>query len=285
MAINIYQKVTDRIIAELEKGNLSWEKPWTGTSDRAFNRISKKPYSLLNQLLLSHRKSSEFATMSQWNSLGGKIKRGAKADFVVFWKIQTKEERQEDGTIKEISVPILRYYNLFSIEDVEGVEPLQKEALKEFEPIEEAERILNDYWTREHITVEHVKGDEAYYSPHRDLIRLPLKEQFTDVNLYYGVATHESIHSTLLQSRCNREQERKNKLVSFGSVDYSKEELVAELGSAMLLNLLGIETKKTVKQNASYIKSWIQVLKNDNRFIISASTKAEKAVNYILATE
>ena len=87
----------------------------------------------------------------------------------------------------------------------------------------------------------------------------------------------------MLASRCDRQEE--NKLVAFGSEDYSKEELVAEIGSATILNLIGIETKKSFKNSAAYIQNWLQVLRNDNKFIVSASTKAEKAVKYILNEE
>ena len=118
-----------------------------------------------------------------------------------------------------------------------------------------------------------------------DMIQLPLFEQFKDSNEYYSTAFHESVHSTMKESRCNRAEERKNKLVAFGSEEYSKEELVAELGSASLMNIIGIETKKSFKNSTAYFQSWIRVLKNDVKFIVSASSKAEKAVNYILNTE
>ena len=141
---------------------------------------------------------------------------------------------------------------------------------------------MHDYWNRENITVEHVKGNDAYYSPSRDLIRLPLFEHFTDANEYYSTAFHESVHSTMKEDRCNRAEDRKGKLVAFGSNEYSKEELVAEIGSANLMNIIGIETKKSFRNSSAYIQSWLQVIKNDIRFVISASGKAEKAVKYIL---
>lgn len=87
---------------------------------------------------------------------------------------------------------------------------------------------MHDYWNRE--------GNNAYYSPNHDLIRLPLFEQFTDANEYYSTAFHESVHSTMKESRCNRAEDRKGKLVAFGSEEYNKEELVAEIGSANLMN-------------------------------------------------
>lgn len=280
MSKNVYQMVTDRIIEQLEQGCIPWHKPWTGTKEGAFNRVSKRSYSLLNQMLLKH--SGEYASFKQWTDLGGHIRKGEKSEIVVFWKILPIEEEKEDGTKTMKQIPLLKYINVFHISQVDGVEPLKGSELHDIEPIEEADKILTDYWNREHIKVEHVKGDKAYYSPMFDMIHLPLFEQFTDPNEYYSTAFHESIHSTMAESRCDRAEERKNKSVAFGSEEYSKEELVAEIGSATLLNLIGIETKKTFKNSTAYIQSWLRALKNDTKFIISASSKAEKAVKYIL---
>ena len=283
MSKSVYEMVTKRIIEQLENGVIPWEKPWTGVRSGAFNRVSKKSYSLLNQMLLKYE--GEYATFKQWTELGGHIRKGEKSEIIVFWKVLPVEEVQEDGTKIVKQIPLLKYINVFHISQVEGVEPLQKEELNDIEPIEKAENILKDYWTREHITVEHVKGDKAFYSPMRDLIQLPLFEQFKDANEYYSTAFHESVHSTMKESRCNRTEERKDKLVAFGSEDYSKEELVAELGSANLMNIIGIETRKSFRNSSAYIQSWLRVLKNDVKFIVSASSKAEKAVNYILNIE
>lgn len=280
MSKSVYEMVTERIIEQLESGVIPWEKPWTGVRSGAFNRVSKKSYSLLNQMLLKYE--GEYATFKQWSELGGHIRKGEKSEIIVFWKVLPVEEVQEDGTKIVKQIPLLKYINVFHISQVEGVEPLQKEELNDIEPIEKAESILLDYWTREQITVEHIKGDKAFYSPMRDLIQLPLFEQFKDANEYYSTAFHESVHSTMKESRCNRAEERKDKLVAFGSEDYSKEELVAELGSANLMNIIGIETRKSFRNSSAYIQSWLRVLKNDVKFIVSASSKAEKAVNYIL---
>lgn len=283
MKTNVYEMVTERIIKELEQGIIPWEKPWTGTKSGAYNRISKRPYSLLNQMLLSH--SGEYATFKQWADLGGKVRKGEKSEIVVFWKILNKEEEKEDDTKEVKQIPLLRYINVFHISQVDGVEPLEKPELHDIEPIEKAEEVLHNYWNREHIKVAHITGNEAYYSPSRDMIRLPLFEQFKDANEYYSTAFHESIHSTMTAGRCNRAEDRKNKVVSFGSEEYSKEELIAEIGSAGILNQIGIETQKTFRNSTAYIQNWLQVLRNDVKFIVSASGKAEKAVNFILNAE
>ena len=280
MSKSVYEMVTDRIIEQLENNIIPWRKPWTGIRSGAYNRISKKPYSLLNQMLLKH--DGEYATFKQWQDLGGHVRKGEKSEIVVFWKIQPIEEEKEDGTKEVKHIPLLRYFNVFHISQVDGVAPLPKEELKEIEPIEKAENILHDYWTRENITIEHKTGDDAYYLPNRDLIHLPLFEQFTDANEYYSTAFHESVHSTMKESRCNRAEDRKGKLVAFGSNEYSKEELVAEIGSASLMNIIGIETASSFRNSSAYIQGWLSKLRNDVKFIISASSKAEKAVDYIL---
>lgn len=280
MAKSVYEMVTDRIIGQLEKGVIPWRKPWTGVRSGAFNRVSKKSYSLLNQMMLSH--DGEYATFRQWQDLGGHVRKGEKAEIVVFWRLQPVEEEQEDGTKITKQIPLLRYFNVFHISQVDGVEPLPKEELHDTEPIEKADQILAGYWARENITVEHTASNKAYYSPTNDLIHLPLFEQFANANEYYSTAFHESVHSTMKESRCNRAEDRKGKLVAFGSEEYSKEELVAEIGSASLMNLIGIETNESFRNSSAYIQNWLSVLRNDVKFIVSASGKAEKAVDYIM---
>lgn len=280
---NVYEMVTERIIAELEKGVIPWEKPWTGVRSGAYNRVSKRPYSLLNQMLLKH--TGEYATYKQWQDLGGQVKKGEKSEIVVFWKIFEAEETNKDTGEKETKkIPLLRYYNVFHISQVEGVEPLAPEQLNdEVEPIEEADKIITDYITREHIEFTECRSNEAYYSPSSDRVVVPMKEQYKVINEYYSTTFHELTHSTGHKSRLNRLET--GAVAAFGGTEYSKEELVAEIGSASLMNLLGIETVKTFRNSAAYIQSWLQVLRNDNKFIVSASSKAEKAVNYILAAE
>ncbi|MCX4340814.1 MAG: zincin-like metallopeptidase domain-containing protein [Lachnospiraceae bacterium] len=281
MSKSVYEMVTDRIIEQLENGVIPWKKPWTGVRSGAFNRISKKPYSLLNQMLLKF--DGEYATFKQWQDLGGHVRKGEHSEIVVFWKIQPVEEEQEDGTKVVKQIPLLRYYNVFHISQVDGVEPLPQEAIdNDIEPIEKAENVLHDYWARENITVKHMAGNRAYYSPALDMICLPLFEQFTSANEYYSTAYHESVHSTMKENRCNRAEDRKGKNVAFGSEDYSKEELVAEIGSTTILNIIGVETANSFRNSAAYIQNWLSVLRNDVKFVVSASSKAEKAVKYIL---
>ena len=278
---NVYEMVTNRIIAELEKGKIPWEKPWAGVRNGAYNRITKRPYSLLNQMLLQH--SGEYATFKQWQDLGGHVRKGEKSEIVVFWKIfESKEANPDTGEIEIKKIPLLRYYNVFHISQVEGVEPLAPEQLNdEVEPIEAGDKIITDYITREHLNFIECKSNKAYYSPTNDTVVVPLKEQYSMINEYYSTTYHELVHSSGHKTRLNRLQT--GAVASFGSENYSKEELVAEIGSATLMSVAGIETSKTFRNSTAYIQNWLQVLRNDNKFIVSASSKAEKAVNYILA--
>ena len=207
---------------------------------------------MINQMLLKH--TGEYATFKQWQDLGGQVKK----------------------------IPMLRYYNVFHITQVEGVKPLER-PFAEVKPIEEGDKIIIDYITREHIKFDECASNEAYYSPSQDRVVVPMKEQYKAINEYYSTTFHELTHSTGHQSRLNRLQT--GAVAAFGGEEYSKEELVAEIGSASLMNMLGIETTKTFRNSAAYIQSWLKVLKNDNKFIVSAASKAEKAVNYILAAE
>ena len=281
MSTNVYQMVTDRIIAELEKGSIPWKRPWTGVNTGAYNRISNKPYSLLNQILLG--RDGEWATFKQWTDLGGHIRKGEKSSFVVFWKIQPYEDINADGEKVVKQIPLLRYYNVFHISQVDGVEPKSKPELKEVEPIEAVETIKESYKERAHIQIIETVTNKAFYSPALDYINVPCKEQYQNANEFYSTLFHEMVHSTGHKTRLDRFAN--DEKVAFGSESYSKEELVAELGSAMLLNQIGIETPQTFKNSAAYIQNWLQVLRNDNKFIVSAASKAEKAVNFILGEQ
>lgn len=277
---NIYEEITNRIIEQLENGKIPWHKPWGGVMSGAYNRISKKPYSLLNQMLLKHE--GEYATYKQWTDLGGKVKKGEKSEIVVFWKMLQVEEAK-DGKVEKKTIPLLKYINVFHISQVDGVEPKDLKPI-EHNPIEEAEKIKNDYIDRENLVINEIMTDRAFYSPKRDYIQVPCKEQYKDIMEFYSTLFHEMIHSTGHRDRLGRLDIGMN-FAGFGTEEYSKEELIAEIGSAFLMNHIGIETPKTLKNSAAYIQSWLKVLRNDNKFIVSASGKAEKAMKYVLGIE
>ena len=276
---DIYEEVTNRIINQLEQGVIPWHKPWHGITSGAYNRVSKKPYSLLNQMLLQH--DGEYATYKQWTDLGGKVRKGEKSEIVVFWKMLQVEELK-DGKVEKKTIPLLKYIPVFHVSQVDGIEPKEQKTV-EHKPIEEAEKIKLDYMNRENIKILEIVTNDAFYSPLQDYIQVPCKEQYTDITEFYSTLFHEMIHSTGHKNRLGR-LDSSIKFASFGSEDYSKEELIAEIGSAFLMNHIGIETIKTFKNSSAYIQSWLRVLKNDKRFIVSASGKSEKAMQYILGT-
>lgn len=278
--MDVYSIVTERIIKQLEQGYIPWKKPWVNCLDGTFNRISRKPYSLLNQLLLTHE--GEYATFRQWEQIGGKVKKGEKSEIIVFWKMQEVTEKTETGEIQVRNIPVLRYYNVFHISQVENVFPLDdSENRFDTEPIEEAEKVFRGYTEREHITLHIGDGNKAFYRPFDDSITLPSMAQFERAEEFYSTAFHECGHSTMKATRCDREAE--NKGSHFGNEGYSKEELVAEITSSAIVHSLGLETEDTFKNNCAYIQNWLSVLKNDKKFIVSATGKAEKAAKYILS--
>ena len=288
MTKDIYSEITNRIIEELEQGIIPWNKPWTGVSAGAISHTTGRPYSILNQMLL--QKPGEYITFNQCKKAGGSVKKGAKAKFVVFWKFMCKAKADEngdpvigdDGTPELETYGILKYYNVFHIDDCEGISPKwDKEPAKIADVDENAEDVFTGYLHREGIRFEQEKSDKAYYSPSSDYIHLPLREQFENTAEYYSTAFHEATHSTGHVSRLNR-FEAGAAAAAFGSESYSKEELVAEIGSACIINELGLETQSSFKNSAAYIQSWIRALKNDKRMIVSAAAKAEKAVKMIL---
>ena len=277
---NIYEEVTNRIIKQMENGIVPWHKPWHGVVSGAHNRISGKPYSLLNQMLLEH--DGEYATYKQWSSLGGTVKKGEKSEIVVFWKMLQVDETNKDGKIEKKTIPLLKYINVFHVSQVDGVEPKETK-LVEHKPIEEAEKIKMDYADREHLRIEEIVTDRAFYSPMMDYIQVPCKEQYSDIVEFYSTLFHEMIHSTGHRDRLGR-LDSTAKVAGFGSEEYSKEELIAEIGASFLMNHIGIETDKAFDNSVAYVQSWLKVLKNDNKFIVSASSKAEKAMKYIIGT-
>lgn len=270
---DVYAEVTARIVEQLEQGVIPWKKPWIA-SGAAISHSTGKPYSLLNQILLA--RPGEYATFKQIQQEGGRVKKGAKSSMVVFWKWL----EQEDEETKEIKkIPFLRYYNVFHIDQCEGIKAKHSKPLPNIaQPDEAAEAIARDYLTRSGVRLIHEEGNRAFYRPSTDSITLPLLAQFKNTSEYYSTLFHEMTHSTGHSSRLDR----LTKVAAFGSEDYSKEELVAEIGAAALVNHAGHETSSSLTNSAAYIQSWLKALQDDKRLIVSASGRAEKAVNLIL---
>ena len=274
MKQDIYQQVTDRIIAQLEQGVIPWHKPWIGRG-AAISHSTGKPYSLLNQLILG--KPGEYLTFAQVQKEGGHIRKGEKASFVVFWKwIEQPDEEQPDKVKK---IPFLRHFSVFHIDQCEGIKPRHDTAAaQDIKPDAAADAIIADYLKRSGVKLVHEAGDRAFYRPSADTVTLPLLAQFKETAEYYSTAFHELTHSTGHTSRLNR----LTKVACFGSEDYSRDELAAEIGAAALVNHVGLETSGSFRNSAAYIQSWLKALSNDKRMIVSAAGQAEKACNLIL---
>lgn len=284
MKKDVYQMVTERIVNELENGIIPWQQPWSGTGS-CISYETGRPYSSLNCWLLGA--PGEYITMAQCDKAGGRVKKGAKAKFVVFSKkhitttVVTNEEGEEET--KEKVFFTLRYYNVFNIEDCEGITPRwsAKKADKTLSLVEEAEKVVTDYEGREKTLKIHRANEsgEAYYSPSLDEIVVPCVGQYSDIAEYYSTLYHEMVHSTGVKSRCDRGL---GTIAAHGKNEYSQEELVAEIGSAMLVGRVGLDAKKAFRNSVAYIQSWLRTLKNDKKLLVVASSRAEKAVNYIM---
>lgn len=268
----VYEIITDRIIKKLEEGTVPWQKPWVGGP--AVNWVTQKAYQGINQILLE---GGEWLTFNQAKAAGGRVKKGAKSEIITFWKMrEVKEEDPKTGEEIIKKFPMLRYYNVFNINDVEGIKTKRKSESRNHDPIEEAEKIKEGYSDCPTITF---RPGKALYRPSDDIISLPETSDFYKIEEFYSTLFHEMVHSTGHAKRLRRSGV--TAIASFGSQTYSKEELVAEIGSAMLCGMAGIEIT-TLDNQAAYIKSWLGKLKDDPKLIITASSQAQKAVDYIL---
>ena len=275
-----YTLVTDRIIAELEAGTVPWHKPWT-CAQPAISHTTGKAYSLLNQLLLGGR-GGEYVTFQQAQREGGRVRKGEKSSIVVFWKWLTVED-EDTGAEKE--VPFLHYFNVFHIDQCEGIVARFRASKPQVEnpaaANNAADDIIADYLHRSGVHLVSRESSEVFYRPATDTVVLPLIKQFGDTAEYYSTAFHELTHSTGHPARLNRLTET----ARFGSALYRREELCAELGASFILNRLELETPGSFRNNAAYISHWLGVLKEDKRLLVSAAGQADKAVRLILGEE
>lgn len=274
MGKSVNEIIRDKFIEDLNKGIIPWEKPWV--SERAYSRNTNKDYSLLNQMGLS--KGGEYLTFNQIEAEGGIRKKGAKPEIIVYYRPQVKTEiDQATGKEVEKTKLILRYYNVFHISDIEGLEPKRAISEREFVPIEEAEKAAATYINSSGIEVSHANGNKACYTPALDKISMPDKSQFKGDEEYYATLFHEMAHSTGHESRLSRD------LMGLGmdKASYSKEELVAEISSAFTLANLSIESSKLRDNQQAYINGWLHAIGDDPNLIISAASKAEKATALI----
>ncbi|EIY5086557.1 DUF1738 domain-containing protein [Klebsiella variicola] len=273
---DIYQAVTDNIIAALESGVKPWSCPWhrvSGMSGLPSNYATGAAYSGINIMLLWCSASKQGFSDSRWmtykqaQAAGGQVRTRERGTTAIFY---TKLERENDaGEIDHI--PMLKTFTVFNVQQIGGL-PLTKVTVSpeaRFAPLPQAENLFRKSGAN---IIE--KGQNAFFSPSTDEVWLPERHLFADAANFYATGLHELVHWSGGKKRLNREMKGK-----FGSADYAEEELVAELGSAFLMADLGIEGEV---QHESYIASWLKALKNDRRYIFKAASAASKAHRYLM---
>jgi antirestriction protein ArdC len=269
-----YEIVTEFIIKQLESGVAPWRKPW-GTETPA-NLASKKEYRGINIFLLASQGygSRYWVTYRQAQALGGTVKNGQHGSKVVFWKIsEHRSENQKSEETENRKSILLRCYDVFNLEQCEGIKfPDPVRAINPIEPCESIVRAMPN-------PPGFAQDARACYRPSTDTVGMPARSAFLAAEEYYSTLFHEITHSTGHPSRLGREGIMNHN--PFGSADYSKEELVAEMGAAMLCGAAGIESR-TLGNSAAYLQTWISKLKSDSRLIVSAASQAQKAADYIL---
>jgi len=275
---NVYQIVTDHIIRQLEQGVAPWRKPWR--TETPCNLVSGKPYRGINVFLLTSQgyESRYWLTFNQARKLGGHIRKGERSTLVTFWHIgEEKIIRDTHGNERKQTPFLLRYYRVFNLRQTEGI--AEKLGLgtstARVASIEQCEAIAAGMPN----APRHEQSDRAWYRPSTDTVGMPPRSLFNSSEEYYSTLFHELTHSTGHQSRIGREGIEQ--LNSFGSELYSREELVAEMGAAMLCGLTGI-APHTLENSAAYLQSWLSALKSDSRMVVSAASAAQKAADYIL---
>lgn len=282
---DIYTRVTAKIVAALEQGVRPWMKPWSG--ENAASRISRPlrhngaPYSGINILMLwgasiEHGFTSpSWMTFRQALALNAHVRKGEKGSLVVYANTFTKTEEDAEGQEIDREIPFLKGYTVFNVEQIDGLpEHYYAKPEPKFTTVQRIDR-ADAFFAATQADVRY-RGGRAYYAQEADYIQMPPIESFRDAESFYATLAHESIHRTKHPSRLNRDFGRK----VWGDEGYAREELVAELGAAFLCADLEI-TPEVQEDHASYIATWLQVLKNDNRAIFQAAAHAQRAVDYL----
>lgn len=284
MALDIYQAVTDRIIELLDRGTVPWRHPIINANGdaRPRNLISNNRYRGINVFLLAVTAWTEdyespfWLTFRQARERGGHVRKGEKGSLVIFWKRHATEDKQ---TGEPVVIPVLRHYKVFNTAQCDGLhlseEADEAPAGRVFEPIKAADAIVELY--EDGPRIEHA-GGRAYYKPSEDLVRLPEPARFVDPESYYTTIFHELAHSTGHVSRLDRGL---GTTPSTSKYEYSKEELIAEMGAAFLAAAAGI-SPPTIEQSAAYIDSWRKQLKADNKLVVQAAGAGQRAADWIL---
>ncbi len=283
---DVYQRITDRIVAELEQGVRPWLKPWN--AEHAAGRITRPlrhngvPYQGINVIMLwSAAVAAGYAaplwmTFKQAKELGGHVRKGEKGELVVYAdRIRKTEIDETTGDETERDIPFMKGYTVFNAEQVEGLpDHFYAKAEPQLDPVQRIEG-ADTFFAATGADIR-IGGNQAYYTVTGDYVQMPPFETFRDAQSYYATLAHECTHWTRHPSRLERDFGRKR----WGDEGYAMEELVAELGSAFLSADLGL-TPEVREDHAAYIGSWLKVLKNDKRAIFTAASHAQRAADYL----
>ena len=277
MAKDLYQEVTDKILAQMEAGTAPWVRPWTGSDGgMPFNAVSGKAYRGINTMLLFAPSGSDgngWMTYKQASDVGAQVRKGEKGSMIVFFKPWAITDKNDPDS-KSRMVPILRSFTVFHTSQIDNLP--EKYLPAPVVDLPEPERIARADALMAQAIVNH-GGDRAFYHTGSDSITLPQMAQFESVAAYYATALHELTHWTGEKERCHREYGKR-----FGDTAYAREELVAEMGAAFLCAHAGIAGKL---QHAEYLANWIKVLKNDKRAIVVAAGAAQKAADFVMGVK
>lgn len=291
MKADVYTRVTDTILSALEKGTRPWMQPWN--AEHAAGAISRPlrhnglPYQGINVLMLWGKAIEKgysapiWMTFKQAHDLGGHVRKGEQGTLVVYANAITRTETDaETGEEEEHKIPYMKGFTVFNVEQIEDL-PAHYYAKAQAPTLSEAERNarLDAFFTATKADIRH-GGNKAFYQIGTDYIQMPDFESFKDTESYYATLAHEATHWTRHPLRLNRDMGRKK----WGDAGYAMEELVAEIASAFLCVELGL-TPDMREDHASYIQSWLSVLKNDKKAIFTAASHAQKAADFLLSLQ
>lgn len=282
------EQLLNEYVKALEENTIPWHRGW-GIS-RPKNAISNKEYRGVNHMLLSFvagakgYEDNRWCTFKQANDNGWKINKGEKSTPIEFWSIYNiKEKRiytQREYTLVIMANPELnkdfritsRVYRVFNGEQMEGIPPYEKIEKDPIDSIKAIDKLV------ENMKVDYKEGgNRAYYMPQDDMVVLPPKNSFEDIYYYHATKLHELCHATGHSSRLNRDMTGR-----FGTQDYAKEELRAEISSSLIMQELDLKCDdKHIDRHKAYIQDWISVLKNDENELFKAIKEANRIVDYV----
>jgi antirestriction protein ArdC len=283
---DVYSRITNRIIADLEQGVRPWMKPWS--ADHAAGRITRPlrhngiPYKGINVIMLWSASVTKgyacplWLTFKQAIELGGHVKKGESGELVVYANRITRTETDDKGEETEREIPFMKGYTVFNAEQCDGLPALytakaEPPALTPLQRIEHADR----FFAATGADIRH-GGTRAYYAEGPDYVQMPPFETFRDAESHAATLAHEITHWTKHDKRLARDMGR----VRHGDEGYAKEELCAELGAAFLCADLGI-TPEVREDHAAYIATWLKALQDDKRLIFTAAAHAQRAADYL----